>query len=566
MFEQDSFSTFVYQRPDIEELRISFNTLLDSLSEEKSIEGMTTLLSQINELRDNFNTQYNLCFIRHTVDSRDAFYKAENDFFDRCLPSMAEMNSRLYSAVLSKPALEERLGSHFFVLLKLAGKTFTPGIEPLLEEENKFSTEYSQIKAQAQISFRGGQYNLSSIQPFELSDDRETRREAQSSRWMFYSQEAHVLEGIYDKLVFVRDAISQKLGFKNFTEVGYARMRRSDYTPELVAKFRKQVLEQIVPLASALYERQRNRIGVDCLLHYDEDYTFKTGNPRPIGTPEEIIENAAVMYQELSPETNTFFKMMRQRSLMDLENRDGKVPMGYCTYLPGYRAPFIFSNFNGTSGDIDVLTHEAGHAFQVWQTGQHIDVEEYLWPTSDAAEIHSMSMEFLTWPWMPRFFGADTNKYYYMHLSNAVKFLPYGVAVDEFQHVIYENPKMSVEDRNVVWRNLEKTYLPHRNYAGNPFLERGGYWLKQGHLFTSPFYYIDYALAQICAFQFWIRGRENPHLAWENYLKLCKAGGSQSFLNLVKLGKLRSPFEPRCMTDVILPVRRYLEAVDDSKF
>jgi M3 family oligoendopeptidase len=343
-------------------------------------------------------------------------------------------------------------------------------------------------------------------------------------------------------------------------------MRRSDYNPEMVANFRKQVRELIVPLASSLYERQRNRLGLDQLKWYDEDYKFTSGNPKPIGTPEEIVQNAAIMYSELSEDTNAFFKFMQESNLMDLVNRAGKAPGGYCTYLINYKAPFIFSNFNGTSGDIDVLTHEAGHAFQVWSSGQRFNLEEYHWPTSDAAEIHSMSMEFFTWPWMKLFFGPQTEKYHFMHLAGAVQFLPYGVAIDEFQHIIYENPDLTPAERNAVWRDLERTYLPHRNYDGVEFMENGGFWQKQSHIFNHPFYYIDYTLAQICAFQFWSRDQKDHASAWHDYVELCRAGGSKSFLELIQLANLRSPFEDGCVASVIDDIANFLNSVDDKAF
>jgi M3 family oligoendopeptidase len=512
---------------------------------------------------------YNLSYIRHSSNTGDAYYEAENDYFDAQLPAYEALNNRFFIALLRTPfreALEQKFGKQLFTLADLALKTFTPGIETSLQKENELSSEYTKIKAQAKIEFEGKTYNLSNIHPIELSDDPKTRRAAMRARWQFFADQAPKVEGIFDEMVKVRHQISQDLGFKNFVEVGYARMRRSDYTPEMVANYRKQIRELIVPLAGELYERQRVRLGLDKMTYYDEEYKFTSGNPKPVGTPDEIVDNAAKMYQALSPQTDAFFQFMQKTHLMDLVNRDGKAPMGYCTYLGKYKAPFIFSNFNGTSGDIDVLTHEAGHAFQVWSSGQAFEFDEYHWPTSDAAEIHSMSMEFFTWPWMQLFFGKDTEKYYFMHLGNAIQFLPYGVAVDEFQHIVYENPDMTPAERNEAWSALEKIYLPHRNYDGNAFLENGGYWQKQGHIFNSPFYYIDYTLAQICAFQFWVRDRRDHADAWNDYVRLCQAGGSKSFLDLVKLANLRSPFEDGCVESVVGEIRKFFASVDDTQF
>ncbi|MEO6758527.1 MAG: M3 family oligoendopeptidase, partial [Saprospiraceae bacterium] len=494
--------------------------------------------------------------------------EAENQYFDENLPAYEALSNRFSRALLESPfreVLKQNFGNQLFVLAELNLKTFQPTILEDLQQENALSTEYTKLKAQAKIEFDGGTYNLSNILPLELSDDREIRRRAAEAKWKYYADNTPAVEDIFDQMVKVRHRIARELGYRNFVEVGYARMRRSDYTPEMVANFRRQVRETIVPIASELYERQRQRLGLEKLKYFDEEYKFPTGNPRPLGTPEEIVANAARMYRELSPDTDEFFSFMQTAKLMDLVNHDGKATGGYCTYMSKFKAPFIFSNFNGTSGDIDVLTHEAGHAFQVWSSGQ-FPFEEYHWPTSDAAEIHSMSMEFFTWPWMPLFFGDQTDKYYFMHLGNSIQFLPYGVAVDEFQHIIYENPDMTPEERNQAWLQLEKIYLPHRDRNGLPHLEAGRAWQRQNHIFNSPFYYIDYTLAQICAFQFWIKDRQNHPDAWHDYVRLCQAGGSKSFLGLVELAGLRSPFEDGCVESVVGEIRSFLNSVDDSKF
>ncbi len=563
-----TFDQFPYARPDMNTVTADFEKHLTAFQQAPTPAEQVLSLTNLNAVREEFGTMYNLCYVRHTSNTADPFYEAENQYFDENLPSYEALSNRFSQALLNSPfrdVLEKNFGEQLFVLAELNLKTFQPTILEDLQEENALSTEYTKLKAQAKIEFDGTTYNLSNITPLELSDDRDIRHRASAAKWQFYTDNATAMEDIFDRMVKVRHRIAQRLGYRNFVEVGYARMRRSDYTPEMVANFRRQVRETIVPIASELYERQRRRLGLEKLKYYDEEYKFPTGNPRPLGTPEEIVANAARMYRELSPDTDQFFSFMQSAKLMDLVNRDGKATGGYCTYMSQFAAPFIFSNFNGTSGDIDVLTHEAGHAFQVWSSGQ-FPFEEYHWPTSDAAEIHSMSMEFFTWPWMQLFFGPDTDKYHFMHLGNSIHFLPYGVAVDEFQHIIYENPDMTPTERNTAWRELEKIYLPHRDWDGNPHLEAGRMWQRQSHIFNSPFYYIDYTLAQICAFQFWMKDRQNHTEAWRDYVRLCKAGGSRSFLGLVELANLRSPFEDGCVKSVVGEIRHFLDGVDDSKF
>jgi len=324
------------------------------------------------------------------------------------------------------------------------------------------------------------------------------------------------------------------------------------------------VEKHIVPIASQLKERQQKRIGVDRLTYYDEPFNFQTGNPSPKGSPQWITENGQKMYDELSPETGRFFSFMVENNLMDLVAKKGKASGGYCTYIEDYKAPYIFSNFNGTSGDIDVLTHEAGHAFQVYSS-RHFEIPEYYWPTYEACEIHSMSMEFFTWPWMELFFKEDSDKYKFAHLSDALLFLPYGVSVDEFQHWVYEHPEATPVERKQQWREIEKKYLPHKDYDGNSYLEAGGFWQRQGHIYNDPFYYIDYTLAQICAFQFWKRSRENREASWEDYLKLCKLGGSLPFTELVKEANLISPFEDGCVQSIVGEIEAWLNSIEDNK-
>ena len=562
------FEEFRYQRPVMKAFEQQFTAYLDEFAKAESFEEQNELFEKINRIRKEFATMYNICHIRHTVDTRDKFYEKENTFFDVSNPEVSALSNRFYHLLLSSPhrkELEMHWGSQLFVIAELSLKTFRPEILEDLQQENKLISEYVKLKAAAMISFRGQQYTIPSLLPLETSKDRQTRKAASEAKWSFYEENAASIDRIFDEQVRLRHGIARKLGYDDFVQLGYARMLRSDYNAEMVANFRKQVKDFIVPIASSLYERQRRRLQLDELKYYDEDFRFASGNPLPQGSPQWIVENATKMYNELSEETGVFFHFMRDNNLMDLVNREGKATGGYCTYIDDYKAPYIFSNFNGTSGDIDVLTHEAGHAFQVFSS-RDLGIKEYNWPTYEACEIHSMSMEFFTWPWMHLFFKEQTDKYKFAHLSGAILFLPYGVAVDEFQHFVYEHPEASPQERDQAWRQIEEKYLPHRKYDGNSFLQQGGFWKRQSHIFTTPFYYIDYTLAQICAFQFWKKDRTNHEQAWKDYVKLCKAGGSKSFLELVKLANLQSPFEDGCVESVVGEIKDWLDQVDDTRF
>lgn len=559
------FSEMTYARPDLALVKEKFTQLISKFDASTSAEEQRNVLHEISSLRDEFATFANIASVRNSINTTDVYYEAEQEFYDLNSPVMNDLNIKFYRALGNskfKEELKQKFGHQLFNLADVSLKTFNPSIIEDLKEENKLGTEYTKLMASAEVDFNGQKLNLSAVSAFMESTDRETRKKAYLANQAFFAAHEKEFDEIYDKLVKVRTRIAQKLGYKNFVELAYYRMARTDYNADMVAKFRAQILKHVVPLAARLRERQRVRIGVDKLKIYDYAHNFNSGNPKPQGTPEEIVAKGQKMYAELSPETKEFFDFMIQNDLMDLVNKKGKATGGYCTMFNKYKAPFIFANFNGTVGDVDVLTHEAGHAFQCFQS-RHFEVEEYYFPTMEACEIHSMSMEHLTYPWMDLFFGKDVDKYKFVHLSSNIQFLPYGVSVDEFQHVVYENPDMTPAERKQAWLTIENKYRPWVDYDGVDYLERGGFWQRQGHIFRSPFYYIDYCLAQLCAFQFWSKSQNDFNTAWKDYLRLCKAGGSDSFLGLVQLAGIQSPFDETLYAPLFKEIQVYFDSVDD---
>lgn len=562
------FKDYKYERPDLFKITEKFNELLIKFKEAKSFEEQNNAMKEINSLRNTIDTMATLVSIRHSIDTENEFYIKENDFIDENGPRFENLVSKFYKELINsnfKEELKETWGSQIFTLAELQIQTFSEDIMEDLVKENKLITEYDKLIASAKINFDGEIRNLSQMQPFMQSKDRDLRKSASKAYFGFFIANEKEFDRIYDEMVKVRDKMAKTLGFTNYVEMGYKRLNRSDYDSNMVANYRKQVYEDLVPLVAELKDRQRKRLGLKELKYYDEQLEYLTGNATPKGDSDFILENGKKMYKELSKDTDEFFTFMWERELLDLESKKGKMSGGYCTIIPDYKSPFIFSNFNGTSGDIDVLTHEAGHAFQSYLS-MGFELPEYGFPTLEACEIHSMSMEFITWPWMELFFQDEVDKYKFSHLSGAINFIPYGVTVDEFQHFVYENPNATPEERKARWREIEKKYLPFRDYDDNDFLNRGGFWFKQGHIFGNPFYYIDYTLAQVCAFQFWIKTRENKEEAWEDYIRICKAGGSIPFLEIVKLANLDNPFKDGTIKRVVKPLKEWLDNIDDSKF
>ena len=560
-----NFNDYKYEHLDLEKIKGDFSELIGSFEKAENVERQIEAFDKIIKLRNHIETMQTLVSIRHSIDTNDEFYDKENEYMDEISPILFGFTNDFYRVLVNSKFKDKLIKKYEKLLFDLAENTlkiFSNEIIPDAQEENRLSSKYSKLIASAKIDFDGKELNLSQMVPYTQSKDRKVRIEAAKKVAQFFAENQEEFDNIYDSLVKVRTKMAEKMGYKNYVEFGYKQLSRLEYDAKMVESYRKQVLEDIVPLHTELRKRQEKRLGVEKLRFYDEAIKFNSGNADPHGSPEWILNHGKTMYKELSKETDEFFTFMTENNLLDLLSKKGKMSGGYCTYIPEHKSPFIFANFNGTSHDIDVLTHEAGHAFQVYQS-RGFDVPEYLWPTYEACEIHSMSMEFLTWPWMNLFFENDTDKYKFIHLSEALLFIPYGVTVDEFQHWVYENPEVTPQERREKWLEIEKKYLPTRDYGEVEELKNGIFWFRQGHIFSSPFYYIDYTLAQVCAFQFWIKSREDREKAWQDYLNLCKLGGSKSFFELMKSANLKNPFEDGTIAAVIPKIKEYLDSVDD---
>jgi len=465
-----------------------------------------------------------------------------------------------------RPYLEEKLGTFIFKMYEYALKGFDERIVNEAQKDGELTMKYDALIASILIEFDGKQYNLPQMGKLLTNPDRDLRKRAALAYYAALEEKKDEIEDIYDQLVKIRTEMAHKLGYKSYTELAYINMNRFDYTPIMVASYRQQILEEVTPIAAKLYEEQRKRLGLKKLEYYDLGLAFKNGNPLPKGTTEEKVLAAQKMYDELSEDTSFFFKFMRDHHLMFLDAKPGKQSGGYMTYFPVHECPIIFSNFNGTSGDVDVLTHEFGHSFQAYMS-RNIKVNEYRQPTMESCEIHSMSMEFFAEPYMDRFFD-EPDKYRYVHLADAITFLPYGVSVDEFQHWVYDNPEATPAMRDQKWHEIECKYTPWKVKAEEdcPYLYSGHRWLTQGHIFSSPFYYIDYTLAQVCAFQFFNLDRKNHSKAWKKYIKLCKLGGKYPFCELLKQVGLKVPFDEGVLHKTIKPLVKVLKEYHPENF
>lgn len=548
------FKDMPYERIDFVKAKAELSEIMEKSKAAKNGEEQFEIHKMFYQLNDKIQTQVTLCSIRHTIDTTDEFYEKEQNYYDEQIPEYSNMCVEYQKILFHSPyreVLEEKIGQVAFKNMEIAMKSVSEEIIPLMQEENTLVTEYEKLLASAKISWGEETLNLSLLTPYLKHKDAKIRREAQEKQNEFFLSIQDKLDELYDKLVKNRTLQAKKLGFETYTPLGYLRMQRNCYGREEIENLRCQVKEVWVPFAESIFEKRKERLGLSKLSYADEVVYSPKGNPQPEGTPEEILQAGQRMYEELSSETKEFFDFMMENELLDVFGRKTKAVGGYMTYIPDYKAPFIFANFNGTSGDVDVMTHECGHAFQGYLAAAD-PIREHADIGMETAEIHSMSMEFFTEPWYKLFFGKETaQEYTDMHLEDAVIFVPYGCMVDEFQHIVYDNPELTPQERKQAWKDLEKVYKPHLFYDGLEFFENGGFWQKQHHIYSFPLYYIDYVIAQLCAFEYKIWMDKDREAAWKSYLKLCKMSASKFHTELLEEAGLETPFKSGVLAKIV---------------
>lgn len=556
------FSEMKYERPDLEQVKANADDIKQRFQNADTFEAADRAFLDWDQMTAHIDTMMSLAYTRNSIDTTDEFYEQEVESIDELSPEFTEIQQSFTQLLVDsrfRPELEEKYGKLLFTNAEIFLKAFSPEIIPETQETNKLETAYQKLIASAQIDFDGEKKTLSQLFPYKQSADDDERRAAWLAEARFYYSHGKELDDIYDRLVQLRHQKAVKLGYRNFVKLGYLQMNRNCYDASDIAKFRQAVVKYIVPVADRLYREQAKRTGLEYPFTFaDAALKFRDGNPKPQGTAEEILQVGKKLYHQLSKESGEFIDMMYDNDLMDVLSKKGKASGGYCTQLADYKVPFIFANFNGTADDVEVITHEAGHAFAFY-IARNIVPSDNQSPTLEACEIHSMTMEFFGWQCSDDFFGKDAQKFRYSHLFGAITFIPYGTMVDHFQHIIYENPSMTPLQRHNVWKELTRVYMPWMKLDGSPFYGEGKGWQRQLHIYENPFYYIDYCLAQTVALEFWVIMQTSHKEAWERYMKLVKKAGTQTFTELVETAGLQSPFDENALKEVAESAEKWLD-------
>ena len=556
------FSEMPYARPDIDAILKRCAQFAADAATAPSGEALVKLYYDQSAAMADYTTAANLANIHYTCDTRDAYWQAEQDFFDTNSPAVSNAVTEIYRAILANPhldALTEAYGSTCVPGMRNAVLSVDSRVTELQQEANTISSLYQRLYGGALVAMDGKQLTIPQLGPYKQSLDPAVRRAAFEAEAGYFDAHRGEFDELYERTVKNLNQQAAILGYKDYSELSYARMNRIGYGPEEIRIFRDQVARDVVPLLAEVVARRAKRAGIEHPTFADLNVAFPDGNPVPVKGYQVRMDAARTMYHELSSETAEFIDFMQDNELFDVLSRPGKANGGYMTILPTYKAPFIFANWNDTAGDVDVLTHEAGHAFEGYLAARDESIPEDLkCPSMESAEIHSMSMEFLTAPWHHLLFGKDTPKYALTHAEESLIFLSYGCEVDEFQHIMYQHPNLTPDQRNDVWLKLEHKYRPWIDFDGLPFYGRGAGWQRQLHIYECPFYYIDYCLSTMAALQFFLLNEADHADAWQRYLRLCRKGGTASYTELCQTAGLKTPFEEGSVKAIAQPVAQWI--------
>lgn len=554
---------------DKDEVISEIKAINDKLVNANDAKEAIKTIREYFDFSDDFHTVLSLINYRYTLNTTDEKYTKLQDYVDENVPFIEEALNDLEKNIYNckyRNELEKEFGKLYFDMIALSLKTFSSEIVSDLVEENKLQSAYVNLLSSGLIEFDGKEYSIPQMGQFTTSSDRDTRIKASKKVYDFYAANDEKIGEIYDSMVHVRDKIAKKLGYENFVQLGYDRMGRLDWNKDDAKIYRQKILENIVPISTRIYNDQKQRLGYGSDTRFsDYNIFYKSGNATPKGNADDLISAAKEMYSKLDSTASKYFNFMVEHGCMDILAKPHKSGGGYMDYLPSLKTSLIFSNFDGTSGDVDVLTHEFGHALQGFLGANETDVPAYRCPGMECAEMHSMSMEYLTYPWMDLFFKEDADKYRYEHLCSALTFIPYGCIVDQFQTYCYENPSLTHQERKAYWRNIELQFLPHREYIDNEFLRNGGFWERQSHIFTSPLYYLDYTIAQVVSLEFFIDSLKDHKATFEKYLAFDKLGGKYPFKELLKKAGIKNPMEGDTLKDVACEIVKYLDTFNPNE-
>lgn len=539
------FSELTYERPDFIEVQKKMDAYVKQVVNAKEYAEVRNAILENNNLFAEYSFAYEVAMIRNFQDCTNEFYAKE-------VQEIAEKiilldTTQLFKAILDsefKHNIEEEFGKEYLEILKSKLNLHSNGKE-LMVQEQELVVQYQQLKANLKIKYEGKIYSEAELNKLHDSKDKEVRKATRIAKYKVLLEHKDEFEDILNGLIHIRNEIAKVNGYDSYLDYMNEEKGRRGYGEVELNAFCQQVKKDLVPFTVELRKAQARRLGVEKLGITDYSIIFPDGNPEPIGDDVFLLNAASEMYRSLSKETEEFYDLMLEHELMDVKASPNKISnMGFALDLEKIKLPYVFGNCNGTIYDVVVFTHELGHAFQGYLSMKEQALSEYYTAVNDVAEIPSKAMEQFAYPYAEKFFGEAADKFRFLHLQQALFEICDYSEVNEFESWVYSHPESSLEEKAKKYEELEKMYDPsYDNSELIDYIEAGCKIINNMALYMFPKYVISYALSAMCALQFGKRMVEDKESTWNDYLKLCSAGGSKSYPELLKLANLSPAYE-----------------------
>jgi oligoendopeptidase F len=498
----------------------------------------------------------------HTDD--DAAKTAYLDFVEHVEPQLKKAGFDLDRKIVQSPHASKLDLQRYGVLLRNLRadvELFREENIPIQTEETKLSQQYEETCGAMTVTYGGEEKTLPQMARYLEETDRAVREEA----WRLIAErrvaDRDKLEGLFEKMVALRHQMARNAGCANYIEYAFKRKHRFDYNPADCEAFHRGAEEVCVPVLRQLNAERAKALKVSPLRPWDLSVDILGRPPlRPFERAADLVERTSRLFHGMDPALGTLFDSLRTGDCLDLESRKGKAPGGYQQNRDRMRKPFIFMNAAGLNRDLHTMVHEAGHAFHSMLCNNE-PLVDYRHSPLEFAEVASMGMELLAFPYLDQFYSeADAARAKRTHLEELSRMIPWIATIDAFQHWIYSHPQHSRAERTAYWLQLDRRFGPAVDWTG---LEkyRESFWQRQLHLFSVPFYYIEYGIAQLGALQLWAQARRNEKKALENYKKALKLGGSRPLPELFGAAELKFNFGPGTMRSLMDEVASELRAL-----
>ncbi len=483
-----------------------------------------------------------MLYVNMTCDTEDEIIKeAYLDFVENVEPELARTGDLLNRKFAECPFSTQLDQEEYNVLLrdtKMDLALFREENIPLGTELTKLGQRYNEICGAMSVEFDGEERTMQQMGKYLQVNERDVRESAYRTVGERRFENANEIDEIYEKMIALRQQVAENAGYENYRDYIFDAKHRFDYSHEDCEAFQDAVEAICVPLMREVDNERKENLNLDSLRMWDLGHDVYGRKPlKPFTDVDEMVAGTSRMFHRLSPELGSFFDSLRDGTSLDLDSRKGKAPGGYQLQRDHSRKPFIFMNATGLQRDLETMVHEAGHAFHSIYADD-LPLVDYRSAPLEFCEVASMSMEMLTYDFLDEFYSKeDANRAVREHLEGIVSILAWIATIDAFQHWIYTNPKHSRSERYEKWLELGKRFGSILDWSG--FEEwRNVSWQKQLHLFSYPFYYIEYGIAQLGALQMWLQYRENPEKALTNYATAMRLGGSRPLPNLFEAGEM----------------------------